>query len=102
MIKKISIEGYKSIKMMELVLRDINVLIRANGSDKSNFISYFLLIHNLYEQRLCNYTMQNNAENLVYFGLKHIQENCSVTRQQIFRSNERTIQRRSRPSLYRS
>lgn len=102
MIKKISIEGYKSIKMMELELRDINVLIRANGSDKSNFISYFLLIHNLYKQRLCNYTMQNNAENLVYFGLKHIQEICSVTRQQIFRSNERTIQRQSRPSLYRS
>lgn len=78
MIKKISIEDYKSIKMMELELRDINVLIRANGSDKSNFISYFLLIHNLYEQRLCNYTMQNNAEDLVYFGVKHTQEICSV------------------------
>ena len=78
MIKKISIEDYKSIKMMEQELRDINVLIRANGSDKSNFISYFLLIHNLYEQRLCNYTMQNNAEDLVYFGVKHTQEICSV------------------------
>lgn len=78
MIKKISIEGYKSIKKMELELQSINVLIGANGSGKSNFISYFQLVHNLYEQRLCNYTMQNNAEDLVYFGLKHTQEISSV------------------------
>lgn len=63
---------------MELELQDINILIGANGSGKSNFISYFQLVHNLYEQRLCNYTMQNNAEDLVYFGLKHTQEISSV------------------------
>ena len=74
MIERIHLEGYKSIKKMDLKLQPINIFIGANGSGKSNLISYFKLAHNLYEQRLCNYTMQNNAEDLVYFGLKHTQE----------------------------
>lgn len=74
MIENINIRGYKSIKQMDLNLNTINIFIGANGSGKSNFISYFNLVNSVFEQRLHNYTMQHNAEDLVYFGLKHTQE----------------------------
>ena len=52
-IKRISIEGYKSIRKLDnFELRNINVLIGANGAGKSNFISFFRLLHELIEQRL--------------------------------------------------
>jgi predicted ATPase len=44
MLKHISIKGYKSIKELSLDLSPINVLIGANGSGKSNFISFFKLL----------------------------------------------------------
>lgn len=68
MINKIKIEGYKSVKNMELELLPINVLIGSNGVGKSNFISFFKLINIIYEQRLENYSMTNSADNLLYFG----------------------------------
>lgn len=74
MIESIYISGYKSIREMDLQLKPINILIGANGSGKSNFISYFKLVDSIQEQRLHNYTMKNNAEDLVYFGTKHTQE----------------------------
>lgn len=70
MINKIKIEGYKSIRNMELELLPINVLIGSNGIGKSNFISFFKLIHIIYEQRLENFSMINSADNLLYFGRK--------------------------------
>ncbi len=44
MLKHISIKGFKSIKELDLDLSPINVLIGANGSGKSNFISFFKLL----------------------------------------------------------
>lgn len=44
MLKNIAIKGYKSIKELNLELKPINVLIGANGSGKSNFISFFKLL----------------------------------------------------------
>lgn len=74
MIENITITGYKSIKQMNLDLKPINVFIGSNGAGKSNFISYFKLVENLFEQRLHNYTMRHNAEDIMFFGLKHTQE----------------------------
>ena len=37
-LENIAIKGFKSIRDIEVELRDINVLIGANGSGKSNFI----------------------------------------------------------------
>ena len=37
----IEIKGYKSIKDARIELRPINILIGANGSGKSNFLSFF-------------------------------------------------------------
>ncbi len=74
MLDRIQIKGYKSIREMNLALRPVNILIGSNGVGKSNFISFFKLVNNIYEQRLQNYTKQVGAENLLYYGLKKTQE----------------------------
>ena len=73
MISSIHIEGFKSIREMTLPLRPINILIGANGAGKSNFISFFKLLNNLYEKRLENYSLRKGVENLLYFGSKTTQ-----------------------------
>ena len=71
MLKEIKIKGYKSIKDITLDLKPINILIGANGVGKSNFITFFSLVNNIYEQNLQNYTMACGADSLLYYGLKH-------------------------------
>ena len=51
MIDAITIEGYKSIKAQEVKLSPINILIGGNGIGKTNFISAFELIRDIYEQQ---------------------------------------------------
>ncbi len=70
-LSHINIKGFKSIKELDLEMRPINVLIGANGSGKSNFISVFRLLENTYNQRLQSYVKQNGgAERFLYFGNK--------------------------------
>ena len=70
MIEYIKIEGYKSMKSMELELRPINVFIGSNGSGKSNFISFFKMIHALFNRQLQRFVIEEKADNLLYFGRK--------------------------------
>ncbi len=71
MINRIKIEGYKSIKDLDLELKQINILIGSNGVGKSNFLSFFKLVNNIYEQRLQNFVAkQGGADNLLHFGRK--------------------------------
>lgn len=51
-MNSISISGYKSFKAVDLKLNPINILIGANGSGKSNFLSFFEMLHCIYEKRL--------------------------------------------------
>jgi predicted ATPase len=45
-IKKLTIEGFKSIRKLEdFELGSLNVLIGANGAGKSNFVGFFRLLH---------------------------------------------------------
>jgi predicted ATPase len=44
-LSRIEIKGYRSIKDLDLTLENLNVLIGANGSGKSNFISFFKLLN---------------------------------------------------------
>ena len=70
-IKHIKIKNFKSIKEMNLELRDINVLIGANGAGKSNLISFLKLLNHVIEGELQNYVRQSGgAYNLLYFGTK--------------------------------
>jgi predicted ATPase len=60
-LSRIKIKGFKSIKELDLEMQPINVLIGANGSGKSNFISVFRLLENIYNQRLQSYIKQNGG-----------------------------------------
>lgn len=71
MIQKIEIKGYKSIKEQIVDLFPVNILIGGNGIGKSNFISTFTLIRNLYEQNLQNFILsKGGANSLLYMGNK--------------------------------
>lgn len=72
MITRIEIAGYKSIKSLELDLQPINILLGGNGAGKSNFISLFSLIRNIYNQNLQNYIQKKGgADSLLHFGKRH-------------------------------
>lgn len=58
----IEIKGYKSIKDAKIELRPINILIGANGSGKTNFLSFFEFLNNLYERKLTEYIALNGGE----------------------------------------
>lgn len=71
MLKEIIIENYKSIEKATIELGQINVLLGANGSGKSNLLSLFELLKSLYDQRLGVYGLQKGGmNNLLYGGLK--------------------------------
>jgi len=56
---------------MNLELRQINILIGANGAGKSNFIGFFKLLRNIYDRNLQNYVAEEaGADNILHFGLK--------------------------------
>lgn len=71
MMDYIKISGYKSIRDIELDLKPINILIGANGSGKSNFISFFDFLNNLYEAKLKEYIgLKGGEEKLLHKGSK--------------------------------
>lgn len=74
MLQNIKIEGYKSIKILDLKLSPINLLIGSNGVGKSNFISFFKLVNNIYEQRLQQYSLKSGIDNLLHYGRKNTSE----------------------------
>lgn len=69
-LKAITIEGYKSIKKLtDFKMRSLNVLIGANGAGKSNFISLFRLLPQMYEQQLQRYVkLQGGAKSFLHMG----------------------------------
>jgi predicted ATPase len=70
-LKKIHLKGWKSIREVELELGPLNVLIGANGSGKSNFISFFKLLNEMGEGRLQEHIARvGGAESLLHYGSK--------------------------------
>ena len=51
-LRKVRIEGFKSIERAELMLGDLNVVIGANGSGKSNLIGVFRLLERVLSHNL--------------------------------------------------
>lgn len=67
----IRIFGYKSFKKLSVQLHPINLLIGANGAGKSNFLSLFEMLGNIYEKRLGAYVAQvGGVDKLLYQGRK--------------------------------
>ena len=72
-IKKLTIEGYKSIRKLEdFPLRALNVLIGPNGAGKSNFVGFFRLLREMIDQRLqvALATTEGGADACLYLGPK--------------------------------
>jgi predicted ATPase len=73
-IKEIELSGFKSIKHETLSMNNLNIFIGANGSGKSNFISFFQMIqfYLTNPSGLNEYVGRNGgAEYLTYFGTKN-------------------------------
>ena len=63
-VHSLTVTGYKSIReLRDFPLRDLNVLIGANGAGKSNFIGLFRLLGEIVDERL-----------QLYLSLIHISE----------------------------
>ena len=78
-IDRISIQGFRSIKSCDIRLGGINILIGANGAGKSNFISVFRMIQQIFAKRLQNYVTYNGGpDSLLWFGRKET-ERLSVS-----------------------
>mgnify|MGYP006191549855 FL=1 len=51
-LQHIKLEGYRSIRQLDLALTPLNILIGPNGAGKSNFISFFKFMNKLLEKEL--------------------------------------------------
>lgn len=68
---RIKINGYKSIRELDLKCRPINIFIGANGSGKSNFLSFFEFLKNIYSRNLREYVaLRGGAESFLHKGDK--------------------------------
>ncbi len=74
-IKRIQIKNFKSIKEVDLELKELNIFIGANGSGKSNFISFFTFLNHLLEHDLKHYVLQQGGyDTFLFFGRKYSSE----------------------------
>ena len=70
-LTRLKIEGFKSIRSAELELRPLNVLIGANGSGKSNLVSFFRLLRAVGEGGLqLHVGKAGGADALLHYGSK--------------------------------
>lgn len=69
-VRSLTVTGYKSIReLRDFNLTNLNVLIGANGAGKSNFISLFRLLNEIYEQQLQVFIQKNGGPDaLLHFG----------------------------------
>ena len=68
-IKRLHVQGFRSIQEQYLELESTNVFIGANGSGKSNLIGAFELLQNIANGELQNYVgIHGGANRLLHFG----------------------------------
>ncbi len=75
-IKTLTIKGFKSIRSLEgFALEKLNILIGANGSGKSNFVSFFSLLRAIVRQEMqLVVTKRGGADAHLYLGPKVTKE----------------------------
>lgn len=70
-LQRIKIEGYRSIKSLDLNLGDVNVLIGPNAAGKSNFLRFFELLRQIGDASLQVFVRRaGGAKSLLYYGPK--------------------------------
>ena len=75
-INRLTIHGFKSIQRLDdFPLKSLNVLIGANGSGKSNLVSYFAMLGNMLGNALQVWTRkQGGADRVLFNGVKETQQ----------------------------
>jgi predicted ATPase len=71
---QIEVYGYKSIKSLNIKLTNINILIGSNGSGKSNFLSFFNFLKQIYNRNLREHTSLKGLDTFLYKGNKVTEE----------------------------
>lgn len=68
-VQSVTVTGYKSIReLRDFPLRDLNVLIGANGAGKSNFIGVFRLLNEIIEERLQLFVQKQGGPDALLHG----------------------------------
>ena len=71
MLTNITIKGFKTIQDQSIELKNVNILIGANGAGKSNYISFFKMIRQLISGKLQLYIGKSGgADKLLYYTSK--------------------------------
>lgn len=74
-LSRLKLEGYRSIRQLDLTFGDITVLIGANGSGKSNLVSFFRLLQAAFSEGLKLYVAQQGfGSSLLHYGVKQTSE----------------------------
>lgn len=75
-LDKLTIRGFKSIReLKDFELKNLNILVGANGSGKSNLISFFRMLQSLIDGTLADYVRNSGGiSDLLYNGRKATQE----------------------------
>lgn len=72
-LSNINLKGYKSINLkgQDIPIGDITILLGANGSGKSNLISFFKMLNYMMTGALQRYVGDSGfANSLLYYGSK--------------------------------
>lgn len=70
-LRRVILNGFKSIQAMDIELHDLNVLIGANGAGKSNLVSFFKMLNEIMAGRLQEHIgVSGRAQSLLHFGPK--------------------------------
>lgn len=71
LLKRVQLEGFRSIKQSEVSFRALNIMIGANGAGKSNFVSFFKMMNEMMGGRLQQYiSTSGRAQANLHFGPK--------------------------------
>lgn len=74
-LKRLKVQGFRSLRDVDLELRDLTVLIGANGSGKSNLLSLLRLVHAAVSTDLqFRIATDGNASSVLHYGPKHTNE----------------------------
>jgi len=89
-LKRVRIEGFRSIKSAEIELGDATVLIGANGAGKTNLIGFLQMLSYMMSENLRLYVDERRgADSILHFGSSATQRLTGEL--EFFRGNETSI-----------
>lgn len=74
-LNRIKLKGFKSVQKADLKLKNLNILIGANGSGKSNFISLFELLNQIIRNNMGIFIPKSGGpDHFLHYGQKNTPE----------------------------